>query len=169
MMIALLAYGLAQATTAAPTEVDPTPSLPLWLAGCWMAQEVAGPRTEECWTVPRGAMMLASSHRFNGQRTLSFEHMRIERQSESLALIALPNGANPTRFALVLPTTGSGAASVTFENLENSYPQRITYAQVDGGAILATISMADGRRAISWTFRRSGQATPPPPANAAQQ
>jgi Domain of unknown function (DUF6265) len=169
MMIALIAYGLAQATATAPSQVSSAPQLPSWMAGCWMAQEPDGTRTEECWTVPRGAMMLASSHRFNGQRTLSFEHMRIERQGETLALVALPNGTNPTRFAFVPPAGQGGPTSVTFENLDNSYPQRIGYGQGDGGTMVATISMADGSRAISWTFRRPGQVSTPAPTNSGQR
>jgi Domain of unknown function (DUF6265) len=160
MMIALIAYGLAQAAIPGPTEARPTPALPLWLAGCWMAQEPDGTRTEECWTVPRGTMILGSSHRFAAGRSLSFEHMRIAVANGTLTFMAQPGGSATTRFALSSSATEPGRASLTFENPENDYPQRIRYAQGETGTILTTISQIDGSRSYSWTLRRPERTTP---------
>ena len=55
MPLALSALPLA--LMAAP--VEKLPALPAWMAGCWV--HVQGERwTEECWTTPRGGVMLGS-------------------------------------------------------------------------------------------------------------
>lgn len=152
MMMTLL-LALMQAAPAAPAPDGPIASpLPGWMAGCWMA-EGEGHRVEECWTVPRGQMMLASAHAFNGPRTLMFEHMRIVREDASLVYIAQPRGAPPTRFAMLGTAAPTPAGGVTFQNLANDYPQRISYRMV-GTEMVAEIAMADGSRLQRWTFRR---------------
>jgi hypothetical protein len=60
-----------------------------------------------------------------------------------------PGGRAPVLFPLV----ASGRTSATFENRAHDYPQRITYRR-NGNVMVATLSLADGSRPISWTFRR---------------
>ncbi len=141
-------------TPAAP--VAPT-ALPIWMAGCWITEaDASGARSEECWTVPRGEMMLGSGHHFNGARTLSFEHMRIERVDGALVFVALPGGETPTRFAGQPSAANDGQGdSVLFVNVDNGYPQRIRYWR-DGEQLLAEISFLDGRERVRWRFRRAG-------------
>lgn len=153
MMITLMALvGLA---VDHPIEA---PLLPSWMAGCWMA-EGDGNQTEECWTVPRGAMMLASSHTFVPGDTRAFEHMRIVREGGTLVFIAQPGGNLPVRFVLTPNAMGSLTArqTVAFRNLANDYPQIIQYYSEADGSMIAEISMADGSRSQRWVFRRVGQ------------
>lgn len=154
MMMPLLSALLN--ATPVPVAPPPAPPLPGWLAGCWMAER-DDTRTEECWTVPRGEMMLASSHTFVAGDTRSFEHKRIVREGATLVFIAQPGGAPPTRFPMVGTGLSSPADGIMFQNLANDYPQRIRYAQAADGTMIAEISQADGSRPMRWVFRRPGQ------------
>jgi hypothetical protein len=165
-MITLLMVGLLQ--VSAETPVAPAP-LPAWMAGCWMS-EAQGTQTEECWTAPRGDMLLGSSHVFvdainvtqpghrtsDEVRTVSFEHMRIVREGGTLVFIAQPGGAPPTRFPASVVTTRNGEENLIFANSGHDYPQRISYRYVHARhwELTAEISMADGSRPQRWTFRR---------------
>ena len=126
-------------------------ALPGWMAGCWIAGGEEGVRTEECWTAPRGSMLLGSGHAYAGDRSRSFEHMRIEQVDGSLVFIAQPGGSPPTRFAL---QATDGSDGLLFVNAENDYPQRVRYWR-EGAELLAEISQIDGSNAIRWRFRRS--------------
>lgn len=150
MAFALL-IGAAQAAGQPATEPQP---LPRWMHGCWMAG-AERIRTEECWTAARGTMLLASSHTFAPDRTIAFEHMRIERDAAGLTFVAQPGGAAPVRFALAEAGTVEGRAFVRFENRAHDYPQVIRYEQMPDDGLAATIMMADGSRAMRWLFRRS--------------
>lgn len=147
----------AAAPPAPPTPPDPamSVSLPRWLAGCWMAED-GGTRTEECWTVPRGAMLLGSSHSFAGDTSQWFEHMRIVLEGGRLTFIAQPGGAPPTRFAARSISSINGVETLEFVNADNDYPQRIVYryAHARHWELTAEISMLDGSRQRTWTFTR---------------
>lgn len=140
-----------------PAAPVPPMALPIWMAGCWITEaNASGARSEECWTVPRGDMMLGSGHHFNGARTLSFEHMRIERAEGALVFVALPSGETPTRFAMQPSAANDGQGdSVLFVNVENGYPQRIRYWR-EGEQLIAEIAFIDGRERVQWRFRRAG-------------
>jgi hypothetical protein len=167
-MIEWVIAGLLQ--TAANIAAPPVP-LPRWLAGCWMAEGAEG-RTEECWTLPRGNMILGSSHTFSqrldaphsepmsdASRTLWFEHMRIVAENGRLAYIAQPGGAAPTRFVARTMTSNNGVETLEFINEANDYPQRITYRynHARHWELTAEISMLNGSRMRSWEFRRPRQ------------
>lgn len=141
----------AQAVTAAPTT-----ALPGWMAGCWITREASAdaPRTEECWTLARGQVMLGSSHSFIADTTHSFEHMRIERRGVELAFVAQPGGASPTHFALIDSGVEDGRPWLLFGNPAHDYPQHVRYALATDGALIGEISMADGSRVMRWRYYR---------------
>lgn len=131
------------------------PQLPGWMAGCW--EQRTGDRwTEECWTSPRGGLMLGSSRSGRGDRVLEWESLRIQRDSEAgggrivpLAYLASPGGRGWTAFVW----SPSPEPGVTFLNAAHDYPQRIRYWR-EGEALVAEISLADGSRPRRWRFRR---------------
>jgi len=126
------------------------------MAGCWIAERGEGRQSEECWTAPRGTMLLGSGHMFTADRSLGFEHMRIVREESGLVFIAQPGGAPPTRFSLETGADDDPAARrVSFVNAANDYPQRVTYWLAEG-RLEAEIVQLDGSRPIRWTFRRVG-------------
>ena len=158
-----------EAIPSAPIAViEPTP-LPGWMAGCWITPGDSS-QTEECWTIPRGMMMLGSSHTFidvititqpghraiDETRTVSFEHMRIVQEGGTLVFIAQPGGAPPTRFVMVGTGTPTPTDGVVFQNLTNDYPQRVHYYLDADGALVGEISMMDGSRVGRWVYRRAG-------------
>ena len=52
-------------------------AMPAWMAGCW-EHKGADSWTEECWTAPRGGIMLGSGRSGTGGVLDSWEVMQIE-------------------------------------------------------------------------------------------
>lgn len=130
------------------------PQLPEWMAGCWQQQSEER-WTEECWSSPRGGMMIGYGRSGTGGVLTEWETMQIVHEETDdpavvkLAFWASPGGATRTMFAWV-PDDKSG---VTFFNLENDYPQRIRYWR-EGDALLAEISLKDGSKPQRWRYSR---------------
>ena len=124
--------------------------LPEWMAGCWDQASGSG-WTEECWTKPRGRMMMGSSRSGDGQKLNTFEFMRITSEPAGVTFCALPQGQAGDCFD---KTEQSGAA-VTFVNENHDYPQRIRYWR-DGKDLVAEIAMKDGSKAVSWRYKPMG-------------
>jgi hypothetical protein len=144
-----MALGLAVLPAGVQAEND---GLPGWMAGCWEMHD-AGRWADECWTVPRGGMMIGSGRAGTGDSLASFEHMRIERgEGGALTFLASPGGKGWTAFA---PAADPGEG-ITFVNPANDYPQRVRYWR-DGELLMAEISLADGGRAMRWTFARTAR------------
>lgn len=144
-----MAFLLVIATIPAPLIAQEV-ELPAWMAGCWELRE--GERwAEECWTVPRAGMMMGSGRTGTGERTASWEFMRIERGEAGLTFSASPGGAPWTSFS----ASEGGADGLVFTNAANDYPQRVRYWR-EGETLNAEISLEDGSRAMRWSFRRMG-------------
>ena len=146
-MIAQLLMAAALLQSNAPSVNDL-----VWLSGHWRTVEpslASGPSfTEEIWSSVAGYSMVGVNRTVRGSRTASFEYMRIEWDERGTAFFGSPGGAPAVRFDLVAAT----ASSATFENRQHDYPQRIVYRR-DGDTLMATVSLADGSRPMSWTFR----------------
>lgn len=147
--ILAVALGVTSLAGAALAQNNNAPVLPRWMAGCWLTEAGQPRRMEECWTMPRGSMMLGSSQTFDAEKTRSFEHMRIVRDADGLAFIGQPDGAQPTRFTL----DRQSATELSFVNAAHDYPQRITYRVVDG-ELVAEIALLDGSKPQRWTYSR---------------
>ena len=130
-----------------------TPALPAWMAGCWETHS-EGVWVEECWTHPRGGIMLGSGRSGKGEQLIGWEVMQIvtnqtadERPVVRMAFWGAPNGSNRTMFAW---SPGSGPG-VTFFNAGHDYPQRIRYWR-EGRELIAEISLKDGSKAQRWRY-----------------
>jgi hypothetical protein len=155
----LAAFACAGALVAGPLVAQQTqvPEMPAWMAGCWeMRSEDRW--AEECWTIPRGGMMLGSGRAGTGDEVASWETMRIalavpdgEGAVLPMAFVAAPGGTGWTTFGWS-PGSDEG---VTFRNAANEFPQRVRYWR-EGELLNAEISLEDGSQAIRWTFRRMG-------------
>ena len=145
----ILSLALVLAALPAGAQAQET-TLPAWMAGCWEMRD--GERwAEECWTIPRGGMMIGSGRTGSGDTVRSFELMRIERaEGGALTFLAAPGGQGWTPF-----TAATGTEGVTFVNTTNDYPQRVRYWR-DGELLKAEISLAGGEQAMSWTFAPMG-------------
>jgi hypothetical protein len=168
-MILALALGLAAAAVQPPASL--TIQTPIstaetagqrrleqlvWLAGGWREENRQRPVgeelrvTEELWSLPRRGTMLGLSREVVGQRTRSFEYMRIAVDRDGrLGFYASPGGAPAVRFDV----TEASETQLVVTNPAHDYPQRISYRR-DGDSLIATISLMDGSRPLSWTYRR---------------
>lgn len=138
---------LALLCVSAPAVADEQLSLPDWMAGCWETHD--GERwTDECWSPPRAGVMLGTGRSGTGEKLGEWEVMRIE-ADEQLVFYAGPAGTSWTPF----PSAPDAEGGVTFLNTEHDYPQRIRYWR-EGAQLNAEISLADGSRAIRWSYQR---------------
>lgn len=151
--MSLMLFSLPLALMSA--QPTPGPALPEWMTGCWVQEE--GERwTEECWTTPRGGVMLGSGRSGRDQQLASFEVMQIvlspahDGQAASMAFWGAPGGEGRTSFAWQ-PSAETG---VTFVNAAHDYPQRIRYWR-EGEVLLAETSLSDGSNANRWSYRRA--------------
>lgn len=145
-MLKLLTLSLAFAGAAAQAETGA--GLPGWLSGCW--RQADGERwTQECWTAPRGGLMVGNGQSGRGDKVANFEFMRIERADKGLVFFAAPRGNGWTAF----PSAPDSEGGVTFLNVEHDYPQRIRYWR-EGELLHAETSLADGSEADTWVYRR---------------
>ena len=151
--IFLILQAAVAVSTPAPAPV-PASTLPQWMAGCWTTQG-APMATEECWTAPRGGMMLGSSHTVDAQDTTrAFEHMRMVRDGEQIVFIAQPGGTAASRFPLLRSALRDGRPFLEFGNDAHDYPQRIRYWLEADGGLVGEISLADGSRPTRWAYQR---------------
>jgi hypothetical protein len=125
-------------------------ALPTWLAGCW--EQVSGERwVEECWMKPRGDIMLGAGRAGRGDTLGEWEATQIGRGEDGmLTFWASPAGAPRTAFTLHLQAPNE----VIFVNPAHDYPQRIRYWR-DGELLKAEVALADGSKAVGFTYRRA--------------
>ena len=128
-----------------------TPAMPAFLTGCWEQGSSDG-WTEECWTAPRGGLMIGSGRSGRGDAVRTWEWMRIERSADgTLTFFGSPGGAPAVWFK----ASEGDAHSVTFVNATHDYPQRVRYARSAEG-VTAETSLIDGSKPARWSYRRSG-------------
>ena len=134
-------------TTAAPAEFD-------WLAGHWCG-DTAERKIDEVWLPEAGGMLLGMSRTVRGERTESFELMRLVPAGKDAGMHVQPNGAAPTVFTI----SSHGEGWVVFENPAHDFPNRIEYRR-DGAELRASISGPghDGKTLeIPFEYRRCGE------------
>ena len=136
-------------------------ALPDWMAGCWEHRS-QDRWTEECWTVPRGGIMLGNGRSGTGGVLDSWEVMQIELVEtddpviDPLTFYGAPKGQNRTAFSW---DRSSKAPGITFVNAGHDYPQRIRYWR-DGKDLVAEVSLAGGSKAQRWRYAPKGDYAP---------
>lgn len=120
-----------------------------WMTGCW--EEKTGTRwTEECWTVPRGGMLMGSGRTGEGADVKSYEFMRIAPDADGVPVFwGSSGGKTPVPFRLVR----EGAGEAVFENPAHDYPVRVRYWR-EGETLNAETLGADGKNAMTWRYAR---------------
>jgi Domain of unknown function (DUF6265) len=139
------------AAPSAPALRGPSASIAnlAWLAGDW--EGPAGASTvEERWSPAAGGAMLAVSRTTRAGTMSAFEFLCITERGGGLVYTARPNADAPTDFTL----THLDTDSATFENPAHDFPKRIRYVKRPDGRLAATISGADGQRAVTFVFTR---------------
>lgn len=138
-MIALF-LALAATPVAAP--------MPGFLSGCWIDQK-AERWTEECWTAPRGGLMMGSGRAGTGDSVRHWEWMRIERDAAGNPLFYASSKGTP---AISFPLHHATPTEIEWRNPAHDYPQRIVYRRTTTG-LEAEISLIDGSKSNRWTYR----------------
>ena len=120
-----------------------------WMSGRWCTsggeQEI-----EEHWLPHRGNMLLGVNRTLKGDRTISFEFLRIMLIDGQVTYVAQPGGQPPTPFT----RTDGGVNWVRFENRAHDFPRRVEYRR-EGEALHAEVSGPgeDGReRVLAFDF-----------------
>lgn len=119
-----------------------------WLAGYWSGWE-AETETMECWSAPRGGLMLGWNRTVRAGKGTSFEFLRIAATADGVVYYASPGGREATPFKLVEVSD----ESALFENPEHDFPQRIRYRLGYRALQVRVEATADGEnRHLEWTW-----------------
>ena len=119
-----------------------------WIEGHWRSDS-DGRVSEEFWTNGEGGLYLGVNRSIRDGQARAFEFIRIIETAEGAAYCAQPGGSEAVCFDQV----SSNAHSITFENPDHDFPQRITYVR-DGDALTAIISDMSGEQSISFVWTR---------------
>lgn len=132
----LLALSTSALVAQDPKPVaKPTVDQLAWLAGKWRAMK-AGRVTDEQWMAPGAGVMLGMARTIAKGKVLEHEFMQIrEGPGGELFYVAQPSGQQTATFKMIEMT----AQSVAFENKEHDFPQKITYALLSDGSVVAAI------------------------------
>lgn len=125
-----------------------------WLAGDW--QTTDGKRCiEEHWTAPASDTMIGMGRTREGERTVSFEFLRIEARADGVYYVAQPGGRPPVEFKLA---SALGPELVFVNPGHADHLKRIVYRRLDNDRVSARIEGQDGGRAFAadFAYRRSG-------------
>lgn len=142
--------GMLIVSSAASADGDVT-SL-AWLAGCW-SPEKGDPGSVEHWLPPAGGTMLGVSRTVKNGQTVEFEFMQLRvNAAGKLVFIALPSGQKETTFV----ASSVGKDSVTFENPQHDFPQKVIYRLESAGRLIARIEGNRGGtpRGFDFSMRR---------------
>jgi len=150
--VLLLALALS-ASTGVLRATDATHDLSAlaWLAGSWEGRDERGLQMEETWLSPRGGTMLGLHRDVAGDRTVSFEFLRIAKDADGLVYWASPGGRPATAFRMV----EAGPKRAVFANPSHDFPKRILYWIDETGALRGRAEGEEGARALEWTWRRA--------------
>lgn len=122
-----------------------------WMSGAWCS-ESANELIEELWLPPHGEVMVGMSRTLRGERTASFEFLRIVKIEGVPTYVAQPNGGSPVHFV----RTSGGKNHVRFENPAHDFPQRIEYRRTDAGlqAEIAGPGTGGREKVIAFSYTR---------------
>jgi hypothetical protein len=110
-----------------------------WLAGSWINDD-SGRRIEEVWTAPAADLMLGMSRTLSGDRTASFEFMRISVRADGVFYIAQPRGKPPVEFPL---QSWDGAQAIFINPGNGDHLKRVIYRHNSDGSFTARIEGAN--------------------------
>ncbi|MGZ8844528.1 MAG: DUF6265 family protein [Pyrinomonadaceae bacterium] len=121
-----------------------------WMAGGWQTDSAGRAVSEEHWTRPAAGSMIGMSRTRVGDRTVSYEFLRLEERGEAIYYVASPKGRCPaTDFKL---TRLSGQEAV-FENPQHDFPKRIIYRKNSDGGLTAIVDAGEGTKSEKFEFK----------------
>jgi hypothetical protein len=157
-ILALAAVMPLVACSSAPkTDLGPLS----FMVGCWQSADLVN---KEVWSAPEQGLMFGYATTTRGGKLDGFEQSRIDVSGPKATYTASPDGQRPVVFtAAATPAAAVAgkdgkvpriAPTVTFENSEHDFPQRITYFASEKGGLGARISKLDGSRAVDYAWQR---------------
>jgi hypothetical protein len=122
-----------------------------WLTGCWQATNPQRTVYEQ-WTAPEARAMLGTSRTVRRDSLVEYELVVLREQGDRLTYHAHPSGQAQTTFV----ATSVGESSVTFENPQHDFPQKIGYERRGADSLVAWISGPRGgtTRRIDFPYKR---------------
>jgi hypothetical protein len=122
-----------------------------WIAGAWAGVD-DGVEMEEHWLPAKGNTMLGLHRDVAGNKTVSFEFLRIEATADAITYWASPKGRPATPFRLKEVSD----KKAVFENPEHDFPQRIIYWLGKDGSLHAKIEGTQGGKeaAAEWIWQK---------------
>jgi hypothetical protein len=149
---------------AAPAKADekaaPVPTGPIaplaWLNGCWVGS-VNNREFREFWHPLRGGMMVGISHTALPDRTVGFEHLRLESKADGVFYVATPSGQKEVPFKLTETRREGPDEIFLFTNGANPFPTSITYRRATGGWLYVEVAGKDKGKdhKVIYPFRRT--------------
>ncbi|MDR0771361.1 MAG: DUF6265 family protein [Burkholderiales bacterium] len=153
------AANIDTAAAEQPKAVDKEITGPLaplaWLGGCWKGS-VNQRDYREHWLPLRGDMMLGASHIVLGDKTQDYQFLRMEVRDDAVHyVIAVPNDKEH-RFKLSGETTDRDDTIYTFDNVEDAFPQIVSYRKASGGWMYITVEgkLNGADRKVIYPIRR---------------
>lgn len=131
----LIAITFMFCSAAIAQDAKPTVESLAWISGCWELNS-NGRTTTERWGKATENLLLGTSQTTRGNKSVSFEYLRIMNTPQGFAYVAKPSNAKEeTSF----PIKTTGEKEVVFENLKHDFPQRIIYKQTKADTLSARI------------------------------
>ena len=142
------------AKAAAPAPTGPLAPL-AWLNGCW-GGNVNQREFREYWHPLRGGVMVGVGHNAMRDKTVSYEHLRLESNADGVFYIAHPMGQKEVPFKLSATKKEGPDEIFTFTNGANPFPQVITYRRAtDGWLYVEVLGKQAGKdQKVIYPFRR---------------
>jgi hypothetical protein len=149
----------ADAAPAAIVEQAPEATGPLkplaWLEGCWKGS-VNQRDYREHWLPLRGEMMLGASHTVVGGRTQDYQFLRMELRNDAVHYVIAAPDEKEHRFQLSGEATDQEDTIYTFNNVEDAFPQTLSYRKATGGWMYITVEgkLNGADRKVIYPIRR---------------
>src|SRR4051812_2665565 len=106
-----------------------------FLAGCW-----SGPGTYEMWMKPEAGSVMGMGRSVRNGKVVGTEYFFVSEGADGIVLnVQQRLAAKVTQFRV----KELSESSVTFENPEHDYPQRVIYRATGPGALLGRIEGVD--------------------------
>ena len=104
-----------------------------WISGCWKAKpNESRLNNVEQWSKPFGNAMLGTGMELKNGKLASWEHMKIESGADGkITFVVKPHNQKEVTFTL----TSTKPDTLSFENGQNEFPQKITYRKEKDGSM----------------------------------
>ena len=128
----------AETKSAEAAAADPLAEF-AWLAGCWRGESNRREFREQ-WMPPRGGMLVGVSQTVVGNRTASYEYLRLERRPDGIHYVVVTGGTAESSLKFDRSRVDGGVATYTFVNPALEFPRELVYRREPGGRLYATLS-----------------------------